>query len=221
MTKREEIVSIMQGWIGQRISDGTPSEIIDIYNSEKPLARGYTVKYTDNACAATVSAAAIKAGIPRSGFPRECGCGELIALLQAAGLWVENDAYIPSAGDLIFYDWDDGTNYAATDDRGWPEHVGIVEVIANGMIIVIEGNKSRKVARRTLEFNGRYIRGFGTPAYPEASPYCETVNNAIIDLGIKAPDFWQDVLDGKQTASGALIRAFLDRYHDKLQEVGK
>jgi hypothetical protein len=216
MTKREEIVSIMQGWVGQRISDGTPSEIVDLYNSEKPLARGYKVKYTDNACAATVSAAAIKAGIPRDIFPRECGCGELIELFRAAGVWQEADTYVPLPGDLIFYDWDDGANYASTDDKGWPEHVGIVEAVANGLITVIEGNKSRKVDRRTLEVNGRYIRGFGTPKYPSDRIYEPTIINATADIGMIALDFWQDVLDGKQTASGALIRAVLDRYHAKL-----
>lgn len=32
---------------------------------------------------------------------------EAIALFQALGSWVENDAYTPEPGDYIFYDWQD------------------------------------------------------------------------------------------------------------------
>jgi hypothetical protein len=54
---------VWHSWLGWSESNGRHRQIIDIYNSYKPLAQGYKVKYTDQWCDVTVSAAAIKAGI--------------------------------------------------------------------------------------------------------------------------------------------------------------
>lgn len=156
-----EIVKVMQSWIGKKESNGSHKEIIDIYNSHRPLARGYKVKYTDHWCATTVSAAAIKLGYTDI-IPTECGCGQMIALFQQKGCWIENDSHTPKAGDVIFYDWDDT---GLGDDTGWPEHVGIVEKVVNGVITVIEGNYNNAVQRRNIKVNGKYIRGYGVPKY--------------------------------------------------------
>lgn len=161
---RQKVVSIMQGWLGRKESDGSHKEIIDIYNAHKPLARGYKVKYTDPWCATTVSSAAIVAGFTDI-IPTECGCSAMIELFKKLGRWQEDDAYVPSPGDCIFYDWQDGASYAATDNTGAPDHVGIVEKVAGRTITVIEGNYSNAVKRRTLAVNGRYIRGYGVPDY--------------------------------------------------------
>lgn len=48
---RSNIVKQAQSWIGCKETDGTHKKIIDIYNSHKPLAVGYKVKYTDSWCA--------------------------------------------------------------------------------------------------------------------------------------------------------------------------
>ena len=45
--QRQKIVSIAQSYIGCKESDGSHRKIIDLYNSHRPLARGYAVKYTD------------------------------------------------------------------------------------------------------------------------------------------------------------------------------
>ena len=160
-----EIVKVMQSWIGRKESNGTHKAIIDIYNSHRPLARGYKVKYTDEWCATTVSAAAIQLGYTDI-IPTECGCGQMIALFQQKGCWVENDARVPSPGDVIFYDWGDT---GRGDDTGWPEHVGIVEKVTNNTITVIEGNYNCAVQRRNIAVNGKYIRGYGVPKY-DAEP---------------------------------------------------
>lgn len=78
------------------------------------------------------------------------------------GIWVENDAYIPSAGDMILYDWDDN---GVGDNTGSADHIGIVVSVSGGVIKVIEGNKSNAVGYRDLAVNGKYIRGFVTPKY--------------------------------------------------------
>ena len=39
------------------------------------------------------------------------------------GIWVENDAYTPSTGDMTLYDWDDN---GVGDNTGSADHIGIV-----------------------------------------------------------------------------------------------
>lgn len=162
--KRRKIVSIAQSYIGRKEKDGSHKEIIDLYNAHKPLARGYTVKYIDPWCATFASTVAIKAGLTDI-IPTECGCSAMVELFKKLGSWEENDAYVPQPADYIFYDWQDGTNYATTDNTGAPDHVGIVEKVVGTTITVIEGNISDAVGRRTLQVNGRYIRGYGLPKY--------------------------------------------------------
>lgn len=158
---REKVVSIAEGWLGCKESDGSHKKIIDVYNSHKPLARGYKVKYTDAWCSTFVSAVSIKAGLTDI-FPTECGCGKHINLFKNLSSWVENDSYIPSPGDAIFYDWeDDGVG----ENTGAPNHVGIVVSVTNGVIKVIEGNMDGKVGYRNIKINGKYIRGYGVPKY--------------------------------------------------------
>ena len=158
---RQTIVKQAQSWIGCKESDGSHKKIIDVYNSHKPLARGYAVKYTDAWCATFVSACAIAVGYTDI-LPTECSCTKMIALFQNLGRWVENDAYVPDAGDVIFYDWQDS---GSGDNTGVSDHVGLVEKVVGSKIYVIEGNYSDQVKERTLNVNGKYIRGFGIPKY--------------------------------------------------------
>ena len=161
---RNKVVSAATAWLGCKVSDGSHRKIIDLYNSHAPLARGYKVSYTDPWCAAFASAVAIKCGLTDI-MPTECSCALLIAQYKALGCWVENDAYVPAPGDLILYDWDDS---GAGDCTGAPEHVGIViDVSGRAVITVIEGNKGNAVGYRTMQVNGRYIRGYCVPDYAE------------------------------------------------------
>lgn len=54
------VVEQAQKWLGYNEGDGSFKQIIDIYNADTPLARGYKVKYTDEWCATFVSACAIE-----------------------------------------------------------------------------------------------------------------------------------------------------------------
>lgn len=176
---RQKVVGIFQGWIGLKRSDRSHAPIIDAYNGNKPLPRGYKVTYTDAYCATTTSAAAIKAGYTDI-IPVECSCYYLIEKAKDMGIWQENDAYIPKPGDEVLYDWDDGANFATTDNQGTPEHVGMVEAISGSTIRVMEGNMSGGVVgRRNLQINGRYIRGFICPNY--ASKATEKAPEKSID----------------------------------------
>lgn len=147
--------------MGCKESNGSHRQIIDLYNSHKPLAGGYKVKYTDAWCATYVSAVAIKAGLT-SIIPTECSCNRMIELLKKLGSWIENDAYVPNIGDILFYDWQD---VGKGDNVGVSDHVGIITALNGTTMTVIEGNKDNAVGKRAVQINGRYIRGFGVPKY--------------------------------------------------------
>ena len=197
---RAKIVSIAQSYIGCNERDGSHKKIIDLYNSHKPLARGYAVKYTDAWCSTFASAVAIQAGLTNI-IPTECGCQKHIELFKKLGSWQENDAHVPSPGDYIFYDWQDS---GVGDNKGAADHVGIVEKVAGNTITVIEGNYSNAVKRRTLAVNGRYIRGYGVPKYGDGATAVEAAINKLAKLGvINSPDYW------KQAAKSGVVK-YLD-----------
>lgn len=158
---RKAFVSQMQAWVGVKESDGSHKKIIDIYNTIKPLPVGYKLKYSDAWCAGAVSAAAQVCGAADI-VPCECSCPRMITLAQKMGIWVEADDYVPSPGDILLYDWDDS---GKGDSKGGSDHVGVVEQVSGNTLTVIEGNYSNAVKRRTLEVNGRYIRGYITPRF--------------------------------------------------------
>lgn len=205
---RSKIVAQAQAWLGLKESDGSHKVIVDTYNSHKPLARGYDLQYTDQWCSGFASAVAIACGATDI-IPTEVGCQKHIELFKQKGIWVENDAHTPQPGDYIFYDWQDsGTG----DNTGSSDHVGIVEKVENGVITVIEGNYSNSVKRRTIQVNGKYIRGYGVPKYDaepavEAEPAEKTyaINMPRLANGSKGSDVkaLQTLLIGYKYSCGA------------------
>ena len=158
---RQKLVKTAQAYLGCKESDGSHRKIIDIYNAHKPLARGYAVTYTDAWCSTFVSAMSILCGMTEI-LPTECGCGKHIDLFRRLDSWVEADDYVPKAGDVIFYNWNDSGVGECTTGAS---HVGIVTSCDGRTITIIEGNISNAVGYRTLGVNGRYIRGYGVPTY--------------------------------------------------------
>lgn len=167
---RSRFVAQARAWIGKNEADGTHRGIIDIYNGHKPLARGYAVKYTDSWCATFISAVAVILGYTDI-IPTECSCQQMISLFKEMGCWVEDDTYIPLPGDIVFYDWQDS---GSGDNAGWSDHVGTVERVSGDYMVVIEGNYKDGVGRRSIQVNGRYIRGYGVPKFDEE----DIANNA-------------------------------------------
>lgn len=205
--QRDKVVAQAQSWIGKKESDGSHKEIIDVYNSHKPLARGYSVKYTDAWCATFVSAVAIKCGVTDI-LPTECGCESMIGLFKNLGEWVENDAYIPSPGDVIFYDWQDS---GSGDDTGYADHVGIVEKVTKNTITVIEGNYSDSVKRRKLQVNGQYIRGFGVPKYAAVK---EQISVPAPEKAKTVDELAKEVIDGKWGNGDARKKSLTEAGYD-------
>ena len=165
MGAREDIIRVAKSYLGATGGSIAHSDIIHIFNSVKP--QGYTAKKTDPWCSEFVSACAIQAFGKKTAqkyFPLSAGCPTMISRAKALGIWVEDERnYIPKKGDFILYDWDD-TN-PKSDNKNNPDHVGIVDYVKSGQIHVIEGNYHDMVKRRTIDVNGRYIRGFVTPHY--------------------------------------------------------
>ena len=161
---RQKVVTTAKKYLGCKESDGSHRQFIARYNSFRPLPRNHRMTYSAAWCATFVSAIAIECGLTDI-MPMECGCGYMISAYKKLGRWREDENYTPKAGDVIFYDWQDGTDFAKTDNKGSPDHVGIVTGTSCGIISVIEGNKADAVAFRTVQVNGRYIRGYGLPDY--------------------------------------------------------
>lgn len=86
----QQIIDIMDSWVGLSRAKGTHKPIIDLYNSHKPLARSYAVSYNDSYCDTTVSAAFIKAGAVDLIGGTECGVEEHVKLFKKAGIWIED-----------------------------------------------------------------------------------------------------------------------------------
>lgn len=167
---RSQMVDTFMTFLGCKRGDSKHRKIVDTYNSITPLPRGYKLTTSDAWCAATVSAVAKINGLTEWVFP-ECSCSKMIEKYKAAGRWEENDSYVPKIGDLVMYDWDDGNDYATTDNTGAPEHVGLVCETGAKQFKVIEGNKSKEsvCGIRVMNVNGRYIRGFCKPDYKAAA----------------------------------------------------
>lgn len=161
---RKKLIDTARDWLGYSEKNGKFKEIIDLYNTQKPLPRGYPVKYTDDWCAVFVTAVGMKAGL-HSIVYGECGCGKMIDLYKKVGRWQEDDTYVPNIGDVIMYYWKDGANYATNDAINPPDHVGIVAGVDGDNLQIIEGNKGETVAYRNIKVNGRYIRGYCLPDF--------------------------------------------------------
>lgn len=156
----DAFVSVMEGWNGYSKANGKFKTIIDTYNSHKPLARGYAVKYTDEWCDTCVSAAAVKAGMTDL-IGTECGCEEHVKIFKSKGIWIEDGTITPKRGDIILYNWNDSTQ----PNDGGSDHIGVVTGVSDGKITVIEGNKGEAVGYRTIPVGWGYIRGFARPKY--------------------------------------------------------
>lgn len=175
----QDVLNVMRSWIDYSEANGKFKQIIDLYNSHKPLARGYEVKYSDEWCDTTVSAAAIKAGVVDL-IGTECGCEQHIKIFINKGIWIEDGTITPKPGDIILYNWDDATQ----PNDGYSDHIGYVESVSGRTITLIEGNKGEAVARREIPVGWGYIRGYARPKYSSSgtAPSTPTPSKTIDEI---------------------------------------
>lgn len=208
------IIGIFREWIGWSEANGKYRQIIDIYNSHKPLARGYKVQYSDAWCDTTVSAAFIKAGNTDIIGGTECGVYDHVLLFRQAGIWKGRIKPIP--GDIIVFDW---------QRDGVQDHIGIVERVEGAQITTIEGNYKNAVGRRTILYNDAQIAGYARPKYADesefepgidtdvqpissdpviASQYAEKYNAKVAGKYVATADV--NIRDGKSTKYKVLVK---------------
>lgn len=182
----QDVLNVMLGWKGYSEANGKFKEIIDLYNSVKPLPRGYAVQYNDEWCDTTVSAAGIKAGCSDL-IGRECGCEEHIKIFKQLGIWIEDGTITPKPGYVIVYNWGDSTQ----PNDGYSDHIGYVLSVSGNTITCIEGNKGEAVDTRAIPVGWGYIRGFAAPKYAsgDTSVNIPTPSKTVIEIA-------QDVIKG-------------------------
>lgn len=157
MATATQALDVIRGWIGMSRSSQTHRPIIDLYNSYRPLARGYAVTYWDDYCDATVSAVFIKLNAVSAIGGTECGVHEHIQIFKNKGIW--KGRVKPSSGWIITYDW---------DGDGIADHIGFVESISGDTLTCIEGNTSGGVVgRRIIAWNDGSVYGYASPAYTQ------------------------------------------------------
>lgn len=175
----EQIINIMRGWLGLSRANGTHKPIVDLYNSYLPHPRAYSVSYTDDYCATTVSAAFVKANAVDAIGGIECSVERMIEdCFKPKNIWLEDEKITPNPGDIICYNWQGGN-----PNTGWADHVGIVEYVDNGMIHTIEGNTSGGVvARKEYPIGSSVIRGFARPLYNQVKTYVDQAVSAAPEV---------------------------------------
>ena len=231
MYSRQKVVDLANSWVGKNEADGSYKSIIDIYNSYKgEFPRGTKMLYSWAWCACTWSALAIKLGYTAI-MPIEISCYYIIERAKKMGIWVEKDSYVPSPGDAVLYDWDDGSNFANYDNTGGADHIGTVVSVnkASGYFVVVEGNYSNSVKKRTVSINGRYIRGFICPKYDDntattTTPAASTGKKSVDTLAheVITGDWGDgDVRKKKLTAAGYDYNAVQKRVNEILNGSAK
>ena len=158
--QRDRVLRAAASLVGVRGGTAAHQQLVNDYNSVKPLPVGYAVKTTDDWCDIFVTTVFQREGL--SGLiGRECGVERHIQIFKRLGIWNEDGTTTPKAGDIITFNWDQNTQ----QNNGFADHIGIVESVSNGIIHTIEGNSNNQVHRNTYRIGHGNIRGFATPRY--------------------------------------------------------
>lgn len=120
----------------------------------RPYWSWYGYKGRVSWCACFVSWCADKCGYIDNGqIPKFSSCVSGASWFKSRGR-LKDRSYVPSPGDIIFFDWGAGVH-----------HVGIVVDVKNGKVNTIEGNSSDVVRRRSYKIGDGRIHGYGVYAF--------------------------------------------------------
>ena len=128
--------------------------LMNFYNENcakfvKP-SRRYRIKDGDNWCAMFTSVIAYMYGRTEEDFPFEVSVGEQVKIALDMGIYTSRTKDF-KPDDLIIFDWQ--------GVKGWPDHVGFIKEINNGIITTIEGNYKGSVGSRKIDITSKFING--------------------------------------------------------------
>ena len=160
--QRDRILRAAASLVGVRSGSAAHHQLVKDYNSVHPLPVGYAVKNSDDWCDVFVTTVFQREGLSHL-IGRECGVERHIQIFKRLGIWNEDGASTPKAGDIITFNWDQDSQ----SNNGFADHIGIVERVENGLIHTIEGNSGvvGTVKRNVYRIGHGNIRGFATPRY--------------------------------------------------------
>ncbi len=159
---KQYVPHVLRYYVFGRIPTGIGSEaIVQVAltqegNSGETYWSWYGFDSREEWCACFVSWCAGQCGYLDSGvIPKFSLCSDGADWFNARGQF-QDASYVPAAGDIIFFDW---------ENDGSIDHVGIVESTVNGVVNTIEGNSGDVCARRSYNMGSDSIYGYGVPAY--------------------------------------------------------
>ena len=158
--QRDRVLRAAASLVGVRGGSAAHQQLVNDYNSVRPLPVGYAVKNTDDWCDIFVTTIFQREGLSDL-VGRECGVERHIQIFKRLGIWNEDGGSTPKAGDIITFNWDQDSQ----PNNGFADHIGIVESVSNGVVHTIEGNSNDQVRRKTYRIGHGNIRGFASPRY--------------------------------------------------------
>lgn len=178
---KQKLLEICRTFEGVTTGSDGHKFIVDYYNKIQPLPRGYKLSYTDPWCAAFITVMADIAG-GKDIFPAECSAQYLFNKIHGVRVKAED----LTEGDIIIYNWN--------GNKSWADHIGIVSSKhTSGRLIVLEGNKDKKVTYRKILYDSPYIIGCIRPHYEK-----ETKN--LTDVALQVIRGYYGNGDARKTA---------------------
>lgn len=157
---RRKVADTALALVGIKEGTAEHKRIIDIYNAQCKLPRGYKMTYTDAWCAATMTYIGIILDIIHIILP-ECSCSRMIKLYDDKDRWMEADDYVPDLADIVMFDWDARKG----ECTGAPDHTGMIVGKKGNTIMVLEGNYDNQVKIREICVEYIKVRGYCLPDY--------------------------------------------------------
>lgn len=187
---KDRMMTQALSWYGKKESNKSNKVIITAFNRKM----GTNFNYRTPWCAIYVSACGIQSG-NSSVIPLSASCPTMVSKFKKWKNFKKGSAYLPSSGDLIFYDW---------NKNNVADHVGLIVSADSSTkrITAIEGNtrgserskfSSDAVAYRYYNAGYSDVLGYGLPKYSKgttvtyvAPPLEDPVEEEVVEEATEA-----------------------------------
>ena len=191
----QAVLAVARGQVGY--TESTRNYIVDENNNLK----GYTRYGAWNGTpygdwnAAFVAFCLHYAGVKE--IPPQADCSAWKSVLTDRNIYKAPADYVPKAGDIIFFDWEEDGNV---------DHMGLVENVVDTDVITIEGDSTDSVTQNKYSLFDSRIAGYGILSGLLVPPTEETPNTdsepaPTIDLG--NTDAWAVLVPTEEPTSSA------------------